>query len=122
MIRCMTEETAEEKIARYEYVLDAYVRELTALREENARLREGAGALATLQALYRDPDLSQSLRAKCAIGCLPHEEPRQPPEPLSALVERQRKRADAMLQEPPFSDLPKLISRKGNGNDTDSSD
>ena len=62
----MTEETAEEKLARYEFVLDAYVRELTALREENARLKEGANALVTLQNIYRNGDLPESLRTKIA--------------------------------------------------------
>jgi hypothetical protein len=37
-------------------------------------------------------------------------------EPLSVVVARQRARADRMLLEPPFSDLPKVFPLRGNGN------
>jgi hypothetical protein len=105
----MTEETPEERLARYEFVIDAYVRELTALREENARLREGASAHATLQDIYRNRDLPESLRAKAAAAALVCEKPKLLPErapleltaesvePLASLLERQRARCDRLL-------------------------
>jgi hypothetical protein len=104
----MTEETAEEKLARYEFVLDAYVRELTTLREENARLKEGATALTTLQNFYRNSDLPESLRTKAAGLALQHEVPRLLPEkapldlvaepviPLADLITARRARQDRL--------------------------
>jgi hypothetical protein len=103
----MPEETPEEKLARFETVIDLQMKEIDRLRAEVARLTEGADAISTLRSIYRDRDLPESLRAKAAIGCLPHEVPRltpQPPaidstceeiEPLAVVVERQRKRCDA---------------------------
>jgi len=86
--------------------------------DENDRLKalvtnltEGASAHQTLQSLYRDPSLPESLRAKCAIGALPHETPRLEPVPpaidasceeiipLAELVTQRRARADAMQRE-----------------------
>ena len=96
---------------RLEHLCRAQAAEITKLRDELARATEGAGALAVLQSLYRDPAMPQALRAKCAIGCLPHEEPRllperqlelkaeEPPEPLADLIARQRRRADQMMRE-----------------------
>jgi hypothetical protein len=110
----MTEETAEEKLARYEFVLDAYVRELTALREENARLRSEGGAHGVLRDVYLNRDLPESLRTKAAGLALQHEVPRLLPEkapleltaepesePLVDLVSRQRARCDQMLRDDP---------------------
>ena len=109
----MAEETLEERLARYEFVIDAYVRELTALREENARLKEGANALVTLQNIYRNSELPESIRTKAAQAAIQHEVPRltpQPPaidatceviEPLADVVRRQRARADRMMLEAP---------------------
>jgi hypothetical protein len=93
---------------RLEVLCRAQADEISRLRGELARATEGAGALATLQSLYRDPAMPEALRAKCAIGCLPHEEPRllperqlelkaEPePEPLATVIERQRARMDRM--------------------------
>jgi hypothetical protein len=72
----MSEETLEQKIARYEYVLDAQADEIDKLRAEVARLRGGSDAHQTLQSIYRNGDLPESLRAKAAIGALPVEKPR----------------------------------------------
>jgi hypothetical protein len=72
----MTEETPEEKLARYEFVLDAYVRELAKLREENERLRSAAGAHDILKAIYLDPDAPQGNRIKAAAASLAHEKPK----------------------------------------------
>jgi hypothetical protein len=125
----MTEETAEEKLARYEFVLDAYVRELTALREENARLRSEGGAHGVLKDVYLNRDLPESLRTKAAGLALQHEVPRlmperapleltaEPIEDLATLVQRQRARADKMMQEPPYRTLPVPSRHNGNGDD-----
>jgi len=133
----MTEETAEEKLARYEFVLDAYVRELTTLREENARLREGANALATLQNIYRNCDLPESLRTKAAGLALQHEVPRlmperapleltaEPYEPLADVVARQRARADR-IRALPLAERERMVRGvtrdDGNGSGNGSND
>lgn len=104
----MPEETPEERLRRFETVIDLQMQEIDRLRAEVARLTEGAGALSTLQSLYRDRDLPESLRAKAAAAALAHEAPKiqsVPPaidstceeiEPLAVVVARQRKRADAL--------------------------
>jgi hypothetical protein len=94
---------------RLEVLCRAQADEINRLRDELARATEGANALATLQALYRDPALPESLRAKCAIGALPHETPRlesvpppleltaeRAPLPLAEVVRLQRARAKAL--------------------------
>ena len=100
---------------------DELIRQLVQrLREtvdENDRLKalvtnltEGANAHQTLQSLYRNAELPESLRAKCAIGALPHETPRLEPvppplelvaepviPPLAQLVEERRARMNKWL-------------------------
>jgi hypothetical protein len=131
MIARMAEETAEEKLLRYETVLDLQIREIDRLRAENERLRTVAGAHGVLKEIYLDPDAPQGNRIKAATAALPHETPRltpQPPaldlvaeeiEPLAQLVERQRARADWMLEnDPQFTCLPNIVpSSNGNGQD-----
>jgi hypothetical protein len=108
----MAEETIEEKLAKYEFVLDAYVRELAKLREENERLRSAAGAHDILKAIYLDPDAPQGNRIKAAAASLAHEKPKLMPErapvdasceeiiePLADVIARQRARADRMQRE-----------------------
>jgi hypothetical protein len=132
-------ETLEAKLKRHEDALVACMAEITKLREENNRLRATANATAgahdVLRELYLDPDTPPALRAKCAIGALPHEVPRLMPErapidatceeikPLADVVARQRARADKMLlEDPQFRGLYKsqqAISLKGNGQDDD---
>ena len=104
----MAEETPEQKIARYEFVLHAYVRELATLREENERLKSAAGAHEVLKSIYADTSQPTGHRLKAAGLALGHESPPlksvEPPmelvaeeyEPLAVVVERQRKRCDAM--------------------------
>jgi hypothetical protein len=123
----MAEETLEEKVARYEFVLDAYVRELAKLREENERLRSAAGAHDILKAIYLDPDAPQGNRIKAAQAALPHETPRlnpvpppldlvaEPIEPLSAVVERQGARCDR-LQALSLEERAALITGVSNDN------
>ena len=107
----MAEETIEQKLARYEYVLDAYVRELTTLREENERLRSAAGAHGVLKNIYNDATQPTGHRIKAAGLALCHEsaplKPTEPPldlvaepvEPLADVIARQRARCDRMLAE-----------------------
>ena len=100
-----------------------------------ANLTEGATAHQTLQSLYRDPSLPESLRAKCAIGAIAHETPRlepvqqlelkaePPPIPLAELVTIRRKHVDQLLLEQPEIRIINgrvIVLDKGNGGDTGS--
>jgi hypothetical protein len=101
-------ETVEQKLERWAYVIDAQAKEIDRLRAQVASLTEGADAISTLRSIYRDRDLPESLRAKAAIGCLPHEVPRLLPEkaaidlpaeeiiPLPQLIEQRRARQKAL--------------------------
>jgi hypothetical protein len=94
-----------------------------------------------LRELYLDPDTPPALRAKCAIGALPHETPRLTPvppaidstceeiyEPLADVVRRQRARCDAMQREMqdievlPNGTVRVLPKPGGNGDDSSSND
>jgi hypothetical protein len=92
--------------------LEETVGENDRLREENARLRSSENnAHAVLREVYNDPTASPAVRVKAAGLALPHEVPRLTPqpapldlpyeevEPLAQVVDRQRKRADAMERE-----------------------
>jgi hypothetical protein len=132
-------ETLEAKLKRHEDALIACMAEITKLREENGRLRATAKATAgahdVLREIYLDPDAPPALRAKCAIGALPHETPglepvpaplelvAEPIEPLADVVARQRARADRMLlEDPQFRAVRSYQAMlKGNGSD-DSND
>jgi hypothetical protein len=93
---------------RLEHLCRAQAVEITKLRNEVARLTEGASAYATLSDIHRNRDLPESVRVKAAIGCLPHELPKLqsvPPaidlpceeiEDLATLVHRRRARQDAL--------------------------
>jgi len=132
----MTEETLEEKLARYEFVIDAYVRELATLRDEVERLRSAAGAHEVLKSIYADTSQPTGHRLKAAGLALGHESPSLKPveapmelvaevvEPLSVIVERQRKRADA-IEALPLSVREQMVRgvvrRDGNGSDDDTS-
>ena len=132
----MTEETLEEKLARYEFVIDAYVRELATLRDEVERLRSAAGAHEVLKSIYADTSQPTGHRLKAAGLALGHESPSLKPveapmelvaevvEPLSVIVERQRKRADA-IEALPLSVREQMVRgvvrRDGNGSDEDTS-
>jgi hypothetical protein len=125
-------ETLEAKLKRHEDALVACMAEITKLREENNRLRATANATAgahdVLRELYLDPDTPPALRAKCAIGALPHEVPRLMPErapidstceeiiPLPQLVEERRAHMiKAHAEDPQFRGLPSF--GRGNGSD-----
>ena len=132
----MTETDLQSKLAECEDVirqlvakLEETVDENDRLRAELARLTEGASGYATLSDIHRNRDLPAAVRAKAAIGCLPHE-PRLLPEkaaidatyeeviePLADVVARQRARADRMLLEAPeFRALADQLKPGGNGN------
>jgi hypothetical protein len=128
----MAEETSEEKLLRYETILDLQIREIDRLRAENERLRTVAGAHGVLKEIYLDPEAPQGNRIKAAIGALPHEIPKlqsvsqlelsaEPePEPLAELVHRQRMRADRLLAlslEERAALIPGLRNSNGDGQD-----
>ena len=113
--------------------LEETVGENDRLREENARLRSSENnAHAVLREVYNNPTASPAVRVKAAGLALPHETPRLMPEPrpldlvyeevepLSVVVERQRKRADAMLALP-LEERERLIRGvvRGNGGSDD---
>jgi hypothetical protein len=128
-------ETPEAKLKRHEDALVACMAEITKLREENARLRSSeSNAHSVLREVYNDPTASPAVRVKAAGLALPHETPRLTPvppaidatceeiEPLSVVVERQRKRADAIMALP-LAERERMITgvvkRDGNGQDGD---
>ena len=104
------------------------------LRALVANLTEGATAHQTLQSLYRDASLPESLRAKCAIGAIPHETPRlepvqqlelkaePPPIPLAELVRQRRAYVDRLALEQPeirvINGRVIVLNKPGDGNDS----
>jgi hypothetical protein len=115
----MTNTDLRSKLAECENVIEQLVTKLQETADENDRLRtelanltEGANAHQTLQSLYRNRDLPESLRAKAAAASLPCETPRltsQPaplelvaaeqPMPLAEVVRLQRARCDRLERE-----------------------
>ena len=116
---------------RLEVLCCAQADEITKLREENERLRAEGGAAAALRDVYLNPNSSEGNKVKAAAASLPFERPKLMPErapidatcevvePLADVVSRQRARADRMLLEPPFSDLPKVVPFRSNGKGSD---
>jgi hypothetical protein len=76
-------ETAEQKLNRYEYVIDAQMTEIDKLRAENQRLLDwimgDADAHTTLQSVYLDPNATQGNRIKAASAAIPFERPKLTP-------------------------------------------
>jgi hypothetical protein len=118
--------------AEYEDVLRRLTAKCEELVAENARLRSSENnAHAVLREVYNDPTASPAVRVKAAGLALPHEVPRltpQPPAleltaepimPLAEVVRLQRARADRMMLEPPYSDLPKHFPLQSNSNGSD---
>jgi hypothetical protein len=123
--------------AEYEGIIRLLTTKLEELAVENERLRSEGGAYAALREVFLNRDMPEALRVKAATAALPHEKPRlmperapldltaeEPPEPLAVVVERQRKRADALQREArdievlPSGDvriLPRLGGNGGNG-------
>ena len=129
----MTDAEFQNRLAEYEDMVRLLTTKLEELAAENTRLRSSENnAHAVLREVYNDPTASPAVRVKAAGLALPHETPRlesvpppldlvaEPVEPLADVVARQRARADRMLLEPPFSDLPKVFPLRGNGNGDDS--
>jgi hypothetical protein len=110
----MTDETAEQKLARFETVLDLQMKEIDRLR-----LRSAEGAHDVLRRLYLDEAQNPNTRLRAAQAALNVEKPRlesvPPPlelvaekiEPLADRVARQRRRASALEAEP--LDSPKFL-------------
>ena len=128
-------ETAEQKLVRYEYVLDAQMVEIDKLRAEVKRLLDwimgDADAHTCLQAVYNDPAASQTNRVKAASAAIGYElrKPAEPPVlriadlmPLQDLLEARRARQDrlqaaAELEQPPFKVLNFLPLSNGKRGD-----
>ena len=66
----------EQQIARLEFVVREQMKEIDKLREEVERLRTGANAHTTLQAIYRNPASPEGNRIKAAAASLPVEKPK----------------------------------------------
>ena len=122
--------------AEYEDVLRRLTAKCEELVAENARLRSSENnAHSVLREVYNDPTASPAVRVKAAGLALPHETPRltpvappldlvaEPYEPLATVVERHRKRANAILALP-LEERERMIAgvvrRDGNGSDDDS--
>jgi hypothetical protein len=130
----MTDTDTQSKLAEYEGIIRMLTAKLEEQIAENARLRSAEGAHDVLRRLYLDETQSSGTRVRAAQAALTVEKARLAPQPapldlvaeevipLAELVEKQRKRADAMLRQPPFSNLPKhpqAITLKGNGRNDD---
>jgi hypothetical protein len=118
--------------AEYEDVLRRLTAKCEQLAAENARLRSSENnAHSVLREIYNDATASPAVRVKAAGLALPHETPRLAPveapleltaeviEPLSVVVERQRRRADAIMALP-MEERERMITgvvRGGNGQD-----
>jgi hypothetical protein len=126
----MTAETAEQKLARYECVLDIQMREIDKLRAEVERLLDwimgDADAHTCLQAVYNDPQAPQGNRVKAAAAALPFEKPKlgstEPPVirlnvvPLPELLAQRRARQE-QLEGKTLDLLPIPNRSNGNGGD-----
>jgi len=134
MIGRMVEETAEQKLKRYEYVLDAQADEIDKLRAEIERLQAAGGAHSVLKSIYLNGELPESLRAKAASAALPHETPKlmperaplelkatEPQESLGEACKRQLARADRILALPLEEREALIPGVRRNGNGTDDS-
>ena len=124
----------QSQLDEAEAVIRAQMGRIAELEAEVERLRAEGGAHAALKSIYLDPDVPQSLRAKAAIGCLPHEVPKiqsVPPvidstceeiEDLATLVHKRRARQDSLCPESrgDFKALNLLpATGRGNGNGAD---
>jgi hypothetical protein len=76
MMDAMTEETPQQKLARYEYVLDAQMKEIDKLRAENQRLTAEADAHTMLKSIYLNPNASEASRIKAAAAAVQFEKPK----------------------------------------------
>lgn len=122
--------------AEFESVIRSLMAEVERLQAVVAKLTEGTDdAHSVLRQLYLDETQPSTTRVRAAQAALNVEKPSLKPQPapldlvaeevvpLATLVERQRARANLMLSQPPFSDLPKVFPLRsdGNGDDSDGS-
>ena len=127
-------ETLEAKLKRHEDALAACMVEIQRLRAENTALKANATAHQTLKNIYGDDSQPVSARVRAAQAAMAHEsaplKPVEAPldlvaeevsEPLAVVVERQRRRADAILALPlaEREQLIRGVGRDGNGNGSD---
>ena len=142
MLAAMTDMDIHSKLAEYEGIvgmltakLEEAVGEIDRLRAMVAKLTKGTDdAHSTLRRLYLDETQPVGARVRAAQAAMNFEKPRlesvPPPlnlvaeeyEPLAVVVERQRKRCDAM-QALPLAEREALIKgvvrHGGNGQDDD---
>ena len=119
------------KLDDAKHVVRRQMARIAELEAEVERLKANASAHQTLASIYADPNQPTGHRIRAATAALACETPRLesvPPaidstceeiEPLADVVRRQRARADRMLLEPPFSDLPKVVPFRSNGKGSD---
>jgi hypothetical protein len=123
-------ETIEQKLARYETVIGLQMEEIDRLRAVLAKMAEGTDdAHSTLRRLYLDETQPSNTRLKAAAAAVNFERPRlesvPPPlnlvaeeiEPLSVVVERQRKRADRLMALSLEQRSALIAGVRGNGSD-----
>jgi hypothetical protein len=133
-------ETLEAKLKRHEDALVACMAEIERLRAENASLKaNNASAHQTLRAIYADSTQPASVRVKAAQAAIGHESAplkateapldlvAEPYEPLAVVVDRQRRRADAMQREMRDievlpSGLVRVLPKPGSNGGSDDSD
>ena len=76
----MTAESPQQKLDRFECVIQLQMTEIDKLRAENKRLVDwimgDSDALTTLQAVYQNPQASEGNRIKAAAASLPFERPK----------------------------------------------
>jgi hypothetical protein len=123
--------------AEYDDVVRQLMAKCEQLAAENASLKaNNASAHQTLRAIYADSTQPATVRVRAAQAALNVETPALKPEPapldlvaeviepLSVVVERQRKRADAMLAlslEERAALIPGVVRRDGKAGDNTSS-
>ena len=72
----MTEETIEQKLARFETVIGLQMQEIDRLRAENDALRAGGGAHTALRSIYNDPQASETNKVRAAAAAIGYEQPK----------------------------------------------
>jgi len=133
----VTDADTQSKLAECQDMIRLLTAKLTEVAAERDRLRaEKSDALSVCQELYSDPTAPPALRLKAAGLALQFEVPRllpekaalelqaEPVEDLATLVERQRRRADAMQREMRDievspSGVVRILPKPGGGNGSD---
>jgi hypothetical protein len=71
-----TEETVEQKLARFETVIGLQMQEIDRLRAENDALRNEGGAHTALRSVYNDPQASETNKVRAASAAIGYEQPK----------------------------------------------